>query len=287
MPETKILLGFLTAHHPSRWHRRQVALCQFLKNSPLPFKFVFGDEIYRGDWERCGVPGDAILRAPGSDNKQYLHLKDQALFRYALENGFDYCLRGCDDTWVYPDRILKAGLEPFDYAGQFSCKFKLGGTFSLPFKYLNYAHGGCGIWLSRKAMEMLVAAEWDEHYFDSWPAKIDVGFGISYSKPDWGWDDLWIGEVLQGCLPYDHPSRGQPWEAYRANGISVYEDEMLFWNDEPQRPIAIHDPGVHKVQSREMDEVMEQVKRLNVAAAISKKIAAKDVDSVEEVSNAH
>src|ERR1700688_1176287 len=162
MSEPRILLGFLSAYHPSRWHRRQILREQCLKNSPLPGKFVLGDEPFPGDRERCGIPDDEILHAPGSDHKKFLHLKDVALFKYALSEGFDYCLRGCDDTWVFPDRIVKAGLEAFDYAGAFTCRFKLGGVFDVPFLRLGYAHGGCGIWLSRKAMQMVVDFQWDE-----------------------------------------------------------------------------------------------------------------------------
>ena len=49
MSEAKILLGIVTAYHPSRWHRRQILREQCLKNSPLPYKFVFGDEPFPGD----------------------------------------------------------------------------------------------------------------------------------------------------------------------------------------------------------------------------------------------
>jgi len=264
--QPKTLLGFLTAYHPSRWHRRQILREQCLKRSPLPYKFVFGDETAENDRLRCGIPDYEILHAPGSDAKKYMHLKDLALFRYALDHDYDYCLRCCDDTWVVPDRIVKAGLEQFDYAGNFPCKFKLGGTFSVPMARMNYAHGGCGIWLSRKAMQIIVDTPWDEHYLDSWPEKIDVGFGIKYPRLDWLWDDAFIGEALQGNLGYADPLRDQPWAAYSANGVSVYEDEMLFFQDEPTRALCIHDPGVHKPNSDEMDEVIEQARQRNRGA---------------------
>ena len=279
MSESKILIGFLSAYHPSRWHRRQIIRDQCLKSSPLPWKFVFGDEPFPGDRERCGIPEDEILHASGSDMKTHLVLKNQELFRYALANGFDYCLRCTDDCWVYPDRVLKAGLEAFDVAGAFPCEFKLGGTFSLPFKYLNYPHGGCGVWLSRRAMEMLVADKWDDHYLDSWPEVMDVGFGITFPKPPHYWDDVWIGEVLQGKLAYDDPLRNQPWDAYRANGISLFEDEMLFWNDEPQRPLTIHDPGVHKPNESALDDLVETIRKQNVTKAMAAR-------AVEEPTNA-
>jgi hypothetical protein len=266
--DDKVVLGILTAHHPSRWHRRQIALCQFLKDCPIPYKFVFGDAPYPGDWNRTGIPDEDILYAPGSDSKDFMPLKNLAFFKWALDQGATHALRICDDTWVYVDRVLKAGLAAFDLAGHFPCKFKLGGTLSLPFLRMNYPHGGCGVWLSRKSMEMLVESGWNENYLDSWPDPIDVGFGVKYPKPPKFWDDHWLGEVLQGNLSYDDPRRNQPWEAYTQNGIALLEDAMLFENSEPQRPLCIHDPGVHKPNDHTMDELMEQIRKRNVTAAL-------------------
>lgn len=275
------IVGVMTAYHPSRWHRRQILREQCLKNCGVPYKFVFGDEPFSGDRERCGIPDEEILHALGSDAKKFMHLKDQAFFRYALEQGHSHCLRICCDTWVTVDRVLKAGLESFDLAGNFPMNFKLGGTFTVPWARMSRPHGGCGIWLSRKSMEILAADEWNEHYLESWPEQIDVGFGIKYGLADrWLWDDFWIAEALQGNLAYDDPLRDQPWAAYVARGISVYADDMLFYNDEPMRPICIHDPGVHKPNDSSMDDVIEQAKQRNIAASA----AGRPIDV--EVSNA-
>lgn len=263
----KLVIAVLTAHHPSRWHRRQVAKQNFLKDCPVPYKFVFGDEVRHGDWNYTGLRDEEILHAPGSDAKDHLPLKNQAAFRWALDQGADAILRVMDDTWVNVDRVLKAGLTPFDLAGNFPMKFKLGGTFAVPFLRMSYPHGGCGIWLSRKSMEMLVADKWNPDYLAAWPEKMDVGFGIQMPTPRTYWDDMWVGEVLQGNLAYADPLRNQPWEAYAANGISVFEDSDLFYNDEPMRPLCVHDPGVHKPNSRELDEVVEQARARNIAAS--------------------
>jgi hypothetical protein len=279
MPQSKILLGFVTAHDPSRWHYRQILREQCLKNSSLPYKFVLGDPAHESDWSKTGLRNDEVLRSPGSDLKTYLHLKDQALFRYALDNGFDFCFRGCCDTWVYPDRIAGAGLEAFDYAGHFPCRLKLSGTFSLPFAYWNYCHGGCGIWLSRKAMERIASTEWDEHYLDLWPAELNIGFGLTLPKPGWFWEDHFLGEVLQGNLSWDHPLRHDPWVAYAAQGINVLDDDQLFFNHDPSRPLAIHDPGRVKPNSDRFDDLMRQIKQRNMAQAEAAR-------QVEEVLNA-
>ena len=275
----RLVIAVLTAHHPSRWHRRQVAKQNYLKDCPIPYKFVFGDEVRPGDWNYTGLRDEEILHAPGSDAKDHLPLKNQAAFKWALEQGATHVLRVMDDTWLAADRVLKAGLWPFDLAGAFPMKFKLGGTFSVPWLRMGYPHGGCGIWLSRKSMEMLLADKWDPEYLASWPEQIDVGFGIKFPRPPKFWDDHWVGEVLQGNLAYDDPLRSQPWAAYQENGISVYEDEMLFWNDEPFRWITSHDPGVHKPNSHEIDEVIEQARARNIAAsAVGQPV---DLDLVE------
>lgn len=262
----------LTAHHPSRWHYREILRAQCLKDCKalgIPYKFVFGDPVRPGDWDVTDLREEEILHAPGSDQKKFLHLKDQAGMKWGLDLGLNAVMRITDDCWIYPDRILKAGLESFDLAGAFSCNFKLGGTFSIPFSRINYAHGGCGIWLSRKAAQMIVDTPWDEHYLDSWPANVDVGFGLTIPRPEWYWDDHFCGEVLQGNLAYDDPLRDQPWAAYQANGISCYADEMLFWNDEPMRPLTIHNPGVHKPNSNAFDTVKRQIRHRNIAAAMA------------------
>lgn len=261
---SKILLGILTAHHPSRWWYRTAARQNYLKGSELDHLFVFGRAPV-SDWPVEQQEDE--LWADCDDRKEFMVYKNQALFRYALDHGYDYCLRACDDTFLFPDRIVKAGLEPFDYSGQMPCKFSLGGTFKVwmggPYSYM---HGGAGIWLSRKAMQMLVDDRLDSIECDM-PEKVDVGMGlITVGHKIW-WDDLWIGEVLKGRLPWDSPLRANPVEAYHRNGITVFEDEMMFDNSDPMRPIAIHDPGVHKINSKEMDELVEQVKKRNVAMA--------------------
>jgi hypothetical protein len=267
MSQSKILLGFLTAHHPSRWHYRQILREQCLKDSPIPYKFVFGDPVHSDDWNNTGLDADEILHASGSDLKTHMHLKDQELFRYALSHDFAFCYRCCDDSWVFPDRILKAGLEAYDLAGNFPCRLRLGGTYSVPFAFWNYCHGGVGIWLSRKAMEMIVATPWDEHHLDDWPNELDIGFGLTLPKPIWYWEDHFLGEVLQGNLAWNDPLRRDPWAAYIAQGLNVLADEQLFVNDDPMRALSIHDPGRVKINDSRFDDLMKQIKRRNVVSA--------------------
>ena len=116
-------------------------------------------------------------------------------------------------------------------------------------------------------MKMIVEAEWREDYFAAWPNELDIGFGLTLPAPTWLWDDFWLGEVLKGNLAWDDPLRQNPLEAYRANGISLFEDEMLFVNDDPERALSIHDPGRAKRNDGRFDDLMKQIKQRNIAAA--------------------
>lgn len=261
---SSILLGIITAHHPSRWWYRVGARQTFLKNSKLDHVYIFGNPPVP-DWPVEREPDE--LWVDCDDRKEYMYYKDQALCHYALDNGYSYLFRCCDDTQLFPDRIAAAGLENFDYAGQMPCKFSLGGTFKTWFRVFDYMHGGTGIWLSRKAMQMIVDDKLESVVCDM-PDKINVGYGLTTVGHKTWWDDLRIGEVLKGLLPWDSPIRDQPVLAYQKNGIAVFEDSDLFYESDPSRPLAIHDPGVIKKNEGRFDSLQRQIRHRNIAQAM-------------------
>lgn len=259
MPNPRILLGFLTAHHPSRWWYRVGARASFLRGCPLPYVFVYGRPPVAG-WPIARLPDELWCDLP--DDRQHMILKNQALCRYALNLGYDFLFRCCDDTLVHPERLIGAGLEAYDYAGQMPCKITLGGMVKIWMRYFDYMHGGTGIWLSRKAMQMIAGAKFESMVCDM-PAEVELGFGLKGKGHNVWWDDLAIGEILKGRLAWDDPIRNVPADAYTRNGISVFEDEMLFWNPDPSRAISEHDPGVVKPTAPWIAELLETVKRRN------------------------
>jgi hypothetical protein len=280
MPPPIVVAAILTAHHPSRYHYRQVAKQSFLKDSPIPYKFVFGDAPREGDWDHTGLRDEEILHTSGSDLKTHLHLKDQAACRWALDLGAQFLWRAMCDTWFWPDRILKAGLQAFDYCGNWPCTLRLGGAFKVAMPYYDFFHGGTGIWLSRKSMQRIVDATWREDYLADWPNQLEIGFGLRAPKLDYPWDDFWVGEVIRGQLAWNDPLRTQPLESYNAAGLNIFEDCQLFVDDNPERALSIHDPGVVKINNR-FASLERQIRHRNIAAAMAAaRVPAEEVPSV-------
>ena len=280
MPPPSVVAAILTAHHPSRYHYRQVARQSFLKDCPIPYKFIFGDAPFPGDWDRTGLRENEIIHASGSDDKHYLHLKNQAACRWALEQGAQFLWRVMDDTWWFGDRILKAGLSAYDYAGNWPCTLRLGGAFRVSMAYYDFFHGGCGIWLSRKMMQRIVNATWRDDYLAAWPNDLNIGFGLTVPKLDHPWDDFWISEVIRGQLAWDDPLRMSPLDSYNAAGITIFEDCQLFLDDDPERCLSIHDPGVVKRTGERFASLERQIRHKNIAAAMrAARVPAEEVPS--------
>jgi hypothetical protein len=133
----------------------------------VDFKFFYGTRL-RQENTRRRAPLPA-LREPLSDeiflecgdNYTENPAKMKAICRWALARGYDYILRCDDDTYIYPDRLLikdRAMWDGFDYAGA---------------SVQHFHPGGC-MFLSRKMMELVIAA----------PV-------TNYA------DDVWIGQVAQ------------------------------------------------------------------------------------------
>lgn len=114
-----------------------------------------------------GAEGDVVLDAP--DDYAGLPAKVQAMFRWALDQGYDYVFKCDDDVYVWPDRLLER-FEPTDYRG-FMAEAATG-----PYVC------GAAYWVSRKAMEVIVNTEWDGHWAeDKWVGRTLAAAGI---KPE-------------------------------------------------------------------------------------------------------
>lgn len=79
--------------------------------------------------------------------------KTVALYRWALEKGYDYTYK-CDlDTLVRPQLLLRSGFEQNDYVGGYNEGF---------------ASGGSGYCLSRKALQVVVDGKYEPGPAEDW-----------------------------------------------------------------------------------------------------------------------
>jgi hypothetical protein len=116
---------------------------------------VFYRIFYGRGADRAPRADEVFLDAP--DDYLGLPEKCRQLFRWALEQGFDYVFKCDDDTGIVVARLLKSGFEQFDYSG-----------FPNVVGGLTYASGGGGYWLSRRAMEIVVKGERDTRDSIGW-----------------------------------------------------------------------------------------------------------------------
>ena len=143
----------------------------------------------------------------------------------------------------------------------------------------DFMHGGTGIWLSRKAMQMIVDDKL-ESVVCNMPEKVDVGFGLTTAGHKIWYDDLRIGEVLKGLLRRTLLCATSLFSLYQQNGITVFEDSDIFYESDPSRPIAIHDPGVTKKSGGRFDGLQRQIRHRNIAAAMkAARVPAEEVPS--------
>ena len=148
------------------------------RNSALPYKFFLG----RG----CSTTHPDELVFDVMDGYFEQNPKHQAALQWALDQGYTHVFLCDDDTFIHTKRLAASGFKDADYRGNMM------GTPRPPDECgveHDYCHGGCGYWLSAKAMRVIVKAEFD------------------LSRADHRIDDQWFGLVLRdaGILPEHDP----------------------------------------------------------------------------------
>lgn len=122
--------------------------------------------------------------------------KSKAIYAWALARGYDYVFDVDDDTYVRVERLLASDFANYDYVGRLST---ISGI---------YASGGPGIWLSRRALEILVRE----------PVTDTV-------------DDRWVGNTLaKNGIRLHHDVRycvSRNWERYKDNFISCCSEREV------------------------------------------------------------
>jgi len=99
-----------------------------------------------------------------------LPAKIKSLCDFAIDDDFDWLFKCDSDTFVWLDRLLASGFEQFDYIGW------AGGVVE---PAQEYASGGAGYWLSRKAFEIVAKAPLtSDTCEDRWVGRVLFDAGI-------------------------------------------------------------------------------------------------------------
>ena len=147
----------------------------------LEYKFFFGTGQGEPQLE------DSIILPDVDDGYGSLTYKTQASLRWAAEQNYSFVFRCFPDTYVRVDRMMTCPFQDYDYYGDFR-REEGGRTEGGTGKQMptlqqaqNYASGGAGYWLSRKAFDLLLRAP----VTGVWRDEI-----TTYAE------DLWVGNIL-------------------------------------------------------------------------------------------
>lgn len=150
-------VGHKTGSDPVRASASRKTWVKNFPHDKLDLKFFYG----RGG-DRQPAADEVFLDAP--DGYYELPAKVKAMFRWALDAGYDYCLKIDDDVLLRPTNLLKF-FQPVDYCG-----------YELEAAIGKYASGAAYV-ISRRAMQLVVDTPWDDTFNRA--------------------EDQWTGEVLK------------------------------------------------------------------------------------------
>jgi galactosyltransferase len=156
---------------------------------------------------------DDVIHLDCDDTYNKLIDKTRAMVKYVLDNDYDYAFFTDTDTFICVDKLLASGFEAHDYIGW--CRGR------------DYAQGGSGYWLSRKAMTALID--------DTTPTTHTI------------WEDMHVGHVLarHGITPHHD-------ERYLVGPANVHMD----WPTKGNAIITLH-----KLTVETMEKVWQRYKQ--------------------------
>jgi hypothetical protein len=155
-----------------------------------PFAATVDYKFFFGHGQDGPELADSIVLPDVPDDYGHLTYKTRSSLRWALAEGYDYVFRCFPDTYVRVDRLMACGFDAHDYHGDFRSEEGGridGGTgeFRPTLQQAqNYASGGAGYWLSRRAFARLV----DAPILGVWRDTV-----MPYVE------DLWVGNILGKC----------------------------------------------------------------------------------------
>jgi hypothetical protein len=141
----------------------------------VDYKFFFGVG------QDAPMLKDSVILPDLPDDYGHLTYKTQASLRWADAQGYDFVFRCFPDTYVRVERLLSPNCPFFlyDYYGDFRGDPSTNEVTHQ--RAQNYASGGPGYWLSRRAFELLLEAP----VLGVWRDEI-----TPYAE------DLWVGNIL-------------------------------------------------------------------------------------------
>jgi hypothetical protein len=155
-----------------------------LVQAGLDYKFFFGVG------QDAPELADSVILPDVPDDYGHLTYKTRASLGWAHQEGYDFVFRCFPDTYVRVARLLRCGFEEHDYHGDFR-REEGGRTNGGTGQYRptlqqaqNYASGGAGYWLSRRAFEHLIEAPILGVWRDDLTPYVE---------------DLWVGNILGRC----------------------------------------------------------------------------------------
>jgi len=197
-PGAKLLIAITSCHrYRSRTAQQRDSWLRDIRG--IDYRFFLG-KAPNGE-----QPTKDEVFLPVEDNYEALPLKVQAACAWALENGYDYLFKLDDDAYCVPSRLLTSNFARADYVGRYrgASDWKRPGD-----NPSGYASGGPGYWLSRKAMQIVVAAkhngDWAE---DRWVGNVLAKAGIKCTHEPRFWLWPWphggqsnnLGDFITAC----------------------------------------------------------------------------------------
>lgn len=189
-----VFLGITTCHKFS--DRAQAQRDTWIRDVPegVGYRFFLGAPAPEGFQAK---PDEVLVDVP--DDYNGLPAKTRAAVRWALENNYDWFHKLDDDVYLRPERLLTQIPENGQhYVGRFrgpSCVTHSCDGCKCP-NYQAWYCSGFSYWLSRKAMEVIAAAELTEDPAeDRWVGNSLLAAGIT------GMLDKRIAVIPEAPLP--------------------------------------------------------------------------------------
>lgn len=219
----------------------------WLKNLPLgyyDYKFILGDGTPTGDDETFLKKGwderhdnfrkeyvdpplgqtaadELVLHVP--DSYSHVSYKVREAYRWGLSQGAECFFFCTTDTYVDVPRFSASGSGEYDYCGH---------AFQLPHPW-PFACFGNGVWLSKKAAQIVADSPVDEWQSDSWVGKVLHAAGIELHH-DERYTSLGAGQLppMEGNRTItshicDSPSVYNPKQMYELHHMREFDLQQL------------------------------------------------------------